>query len=137
MRNVTEDSIVYDHTVLLLCCGYMYPCRLHCSSTTCKRSNRLPRRPPPFIHGYQTFKSCSTQTNAADKELVGVNFKRFNCSVICPQEILNTAAWPSRTGTRSRPRLWARSSPTRPRRLQAAAASRLASAALVVTRFVQ
>ncbi|KAE8878178.1 hypothetical protein PF005_g30071 [Phytophthora fragariae] len=44
---------------------------------------------------YRTCMSCITQTNAADKQLVRI--KRFNCSAICPQDILNTAAWSSPT----------------------------------------
>ncbi|KAE8958783.1 hypothetical protein PR003_g32403 [Phytophthora rubi] len=44
---------------------------------------------------YHTRMSCITQTNAADKQLVRIN--RFNCSAICPQDILNTAAWSSPT----------------------------------------
>ncbi|KAE8984410.1 hypothetical protein PR003_g23724 [Phytophthora rubi] len=44
---------------------------------------------------YHTCMSCITQTNAADKQLVRI--KLFNCSAICPQDILNTAAWSSPT----------------------------------------
>ncbi|KAE9169767.1 hypothetical protein PF005_g27826 [Phytophthora fragariae] len=44
---------------------------------------------------YHMCMSCITQTNAADKQLVGI--KRFSCSVICPQEVLNTSAWSSPT----------------------------------------
>ncbi|ETI44302.1 hypothetical protein F441_10913 [Phytophthora nicotianae CJ01A1] len=57
--------------------------KLHCV----QEINTTATEPASICH---TCMSCIAQNDAADKQLAGV--KRFNCSSICPQEILDTVA---------------------------------------------
>ncbi|KAF4317117.1 hypothetical protein BBO99_00005642 [Phytophthora kernoviae] len=57
--------------------------KLHCLEEV----NTTATEPASICH---TCMSCIAQNDAADKQLAGV--KRFNCSSICPQEILDTVA---------------------------------------------
>ncbi|EGZ23164.1 hypothetical protein PHYSODRAFT_284704 [Phytophthora sojae] len=57
--------------------------KLHCV----QEINTTATEPASICH---TCMSCIAQNDAADKQLAGV--KRFNCSAICPQEILDTVA---------------------------------------------
>ncbi|KAE8885863.1 hypothetical protein PF005_g27172 [Phytophthora fragariae] len=57
--------------------------KLHCVQEV----NTTATEPASICH---TCMSCIAQNDAADKQLAGV--KRFNCSSICPQEILDTVA---------------------------------------------
>ncbi|OWZ07333.1 hypothetical protein PHMEG_00020286 [Phytophthora megakarya] len=57
--------------------------KLHCVQEV----NTTATEPASICH---TCMSCIAQNDAADKQLAGV--KRFNCSAICPQEIIDTVA---------------------------------------------
>ncbi|POM75179.1 Cysteine-rich protein [Phytophthora palmivora] len=57
--------------------------KLHCV----QEINTTATEPASICH---TCMSCIAQNDAADKQLAGV--KRFNCSAICPQEIIDTVA---------------------------------------------
>ncbi|KAG7400831.1 hypothetical protein PHYBOEH_004345 [Phytophthora boehmeriae] len=57
--------------------------KIHCL----QEINTTATEPASICH---TCMSCIAQNDAADKQLAGV--KRFNCSAICPQEILDTVA---------------------------------------------
>ncbi|CEG42155.1 uncharacterized protein PHALS_12453 [Plasmopara halstedii] len=57
--------------------------KIHCV----KEINTTATQPASICH---TCMSCIAQNDAADKQLADV--KRFNCSAICPQEILATVA---------------------------------------------
>jgi hypothetical protein len=57
--------------------------KLHCVQEV----NTTATEPASICH---TCMSCIAQNDAADKQLAGV--KRFNCTAICPQEILDTVA---------------------------------------------
>ncbi|KAE8882327.1 hypothetical protein PF005_g30647 [Phytophthora fragariae] len=52
-----------------------------------QEANTTATEPSLICH---TYMSCIAQIGAADKQLAGVN--RFNCSSICPQQILGTVA---------------------------------------------